>query len=98
MFLRVIYLQDKLSQIFPHLKITVASKADSTYPIVSAASICAKVIRDFALQAWKFPEEIKLSEDRNWGSGYPNGKNISFLLVLFYLRVLSNQQYTSSFY
>ncbi|XP_075218182.1 ribonuclease H2 subunit A isoform X2 [Lycorma delicatula] len=66
--------QDKLSEIFPQLQVTVASKADATYPIVSAASICAKVIRDFALQTWEFPECIELPDGKNWGSGYPNGK------------------------
>ena len=39
-------------------KIICESKADATYPIVSAASICAKVSRDQLLRDWKFSEEI----------------------------------------
>ena len=60
--------QAKLEGIFPSLKITVAKKADSLYPCVSAASICAKVARDRALKQWKF-DEGDISGP--WGSGYP---------------------------
>ncbi|KAL8621273.1 hypothetical protein ACOMHN_008098 [Nucella lapillus] len=62
--------QDKLKDIFPSIDITVAKKADSLYPIVSAASICAKVARDRAVKNWKFAEDIGV-EDNSFGSGYP---------------------------
>ncbi|KAF7410575.1 hypothetical protein HZH68_004956 [Vespula germanica] len=61
--------QARLEEIFPRLEIVVAKKADSTYPIVSAASICAKVCRDHAIRAWQFPEG---SNETEYGSGYPN--------------------------
>ena len=35
--------QDKLSAIFKSVDVTVTPKADARFPIVSAASICAKV-------------------------------------------------------
>jgi ribonuclease HII len=35
--------EDKLRAIFPGIEMVVAKKADSLYPNVSAASICAKV-------------------------------------------------------
>ena len=60
----------KLESIFPNLQITVAPKADSLYPIVSAASICAKVPRDTILANWRF-EDAALCQDRDWGCGYP---------------------------
>lgn len=49
--------QEKLSAIFPGISITVAKKADALYPVVSAASIAAKVTRDLNLEQWKFIEE-----------------------------------------
>ncbi|KAL3268701.1 hypothetical protein HHI36_007804 [Cryptolaemus montrouzieri] len=62
--------QKYLHSIFPKYKVTVAAKADSTYPIVSAASICAKVVRDHALDAWQFKEGNN-SDFKAFGSGYP---------------------------
>ncbi|CAH2047145.1 unnamed protein product, partial [Iphiclides podalirius] len=62
--------QAKLAEIFPNIKITVAKKADSIYPIVSAASIVAKVTRDHALKVWKFKEGLDMDHTQ-FGSGYP---------------------------
>ncbi|XP_025018071.1 ribonuclease H2 subunit A isoform X2 [Tetranychus urticae] len=61
--------KDKLSARFPAIKFTVAQKADSKYSVVSAASICAKVIRDRIIANWRFLEDVKNPED--YGSGYP---------------------------
>ncbi|KAJ6668089.1 hypothetical protein lerEdw1_016412 [Lerista edwardsae] len=63
--------QEKLKQQFPGLEVTVKPKADSLFPVVSAASICAKVARDRVVKNWKFLEAL---EDVNldYGSGYPN--------------------------
>jgi len=73
--------ENKLSQKFPKICFKVSKKADSLFPIVSAASICAKVIRDSVLKNWTF-EEPHLRDSQNsstsdskspqWGSGYPS--------------------------
>lgn len=65
--------QKKLERIFPTTSITVAKKADSLYPCVSAASVCAKVTRDAALEVCyeSFTTEQATSAE-GWGSGYPS--------------------------
>ncbi|XP_078434450.1 polynucleotidyl transferase, ribonuclease H-like superfamily protein isoform X2 [Wolffia australiana] len=60
----------KLSEIFQGIKFVVAKKADSLFPVVSGASIVAKVTRDRALRDWKLDETAD-GMHRNFGSGYP---------------------------
>jgi ribonuclease H2 subunit A len=75
--------QNKLKTVFPNLEIVVSKKADSLFPIVSAASICAKVARDKAVKEWKFIEGLELSE-MEYGSGYPGDpKTKNFLTKAF---------------
>lgn len=62
--------QKRLERIFPSLRITVAKKADSLYPCVSAASVCAKVSRDAALDV--LYESYEEGREVAWGSGYPS--------------------------
>uniref|UniRef100_A0A8D2IY34 Ribonuclease n=1 Tax=Varanus komodoensis TaxID=61221 RepID=A0A8D2IY34_VARKO len=63
--------QEKLKQHFPELEVTVKPKADSLFPVVSAASICAKVARDRVVKNWKFVEDLE-DVNMDYGSGYPN--------------------------
>ncbi|CAN1780880.1 Ribonuclease H2 subunit A [Linum perenne] len=60
----------KLSERFPSIKFVVAKKADSLYPVVSGASIVAKVTRDRSLREWVL-DETHEDIGRNFGSGYP---------------------------
>ncbi|KAF4667338.1 Ribonuclease H2 subunit A [Perkinsus chesapeaki] len=71
--------QDKLYSIFKRRgldTIVVCKKADAIYPICSAASICAKVVRDRLVQKdiAFYPEGVKVVEKCRGvevGSGYP---------------------------
>ncbi|KAI4718943.1 ribonuclease H-like protein [Aureobasidium sp. EXF-10727] len=72
--------QKKLERIFPTINITVAKKADSLYPCVSAASVCAKVTRDAALEVCYEAFKDAVSSDETaegWGSGYPSDARCS---------------------
>ncbi|KAI4731025.1 ribonuclease H-like protein [Aureobasidium sp. EXF-10728] len=72
--------QKKLERIFPTVNITVAKKADSLYPCVSAASVCAKVTRDAALEVCYEAFKDAVSSDETaegWGSGYPSDARCS---------------------
>ncbi|KAI9880485.1 MAG: hypothetical protein M1830_002837 [Pleopsidium flavum] len=77
--------QKKLERIFPTTMITVAKKADSLYPCVSAASVCAKVTRDAALEVSYQAYTSSSSKDEpeaavaaeGWGSGYPSDARCS---------------------
>ncbi|WPH04182.1 Hypothetical protein R9X50_00707000 [Acrodontium crateriforme] len=70
--------QKKLERIFPSLEITVAKKADSLYPCVSAASVVAKVTRDAALDVL-YTSYATPGDDGvvAWGSGYPSDARCS---------------------
>ena len=51
----------------------MAKKADSLYPCVSAASVCAKVTRDAALDVlYTAYSGVEDGGEVVWGSGYPS--------------------------
>lgn len=62
--------EQKLSTLFPGVACTVRPKADRDFPIVSAASIGAKVTRDRSLDKWVgCPKEVLWDGPK--GCGYP---------------------------
>jgi ribonuclease H2 subunit A len=77
------YLQSK----FRTLDITVRNKADSLFKIVGAASVAAKVTRDYLVENWVWEESIgnngkvkfdgnsKWGKGKDLGSGYPSDPN-----------------------
>lgn len=67
--------QAKLKKIFPNIDVVVTKKADSIYPIVSTASVVAKVTRDINLQY--FNRHLKVLQGQRLGSGYPSDPNTS---------------------
>ncbi|GAA5891599.1 hypothetical protein JCM6882_004524 [Rhodosporidiobolus microsporus] len=81
--------QAKLSALFPTISFTVTSKADALFPVVSAASIVAKITRDRILEDWTFAEPgvggegeegEEGEEARLFGSGYPSDpKTVAWL-------------------
>lgn len=56
----------RLGALVPHAEIIAKHKADDTYPVVSAASIVAKVTRD------RMMDDIRAEFGTNIGSGYPS--------------------------
>ncbi|CAK7900614.1 ribonuclease H2 subunit A [[Candida] anglica] len=68
--------QAKLQREFPGINVTVAKKADSIYPIVSTASVVAKVTRDMNLQYY-VDNLATIDDGRKLGSGYPSDPNTS---------------------
>jgi ribonuclease H2 subunit A len=61
--------REYLESIFSDIQFTVASKADDLYPVVSAASIAAKVTRDSIIENWEFVEG---EFSNKLGCGYPS--------------------------
>lgn len=93
----IFILQEKLSKIFPSINIKVSKKADALYPIVSAASICAKVIRDLTLKNWNFSEKVKINEENGWGSGYPGGIIRILFQVSFFIHEVCHFSFAFGF-
>lgn len=65
--------QRKLTAAFDNkIEFIVEKKADANHRPVSAASICAKVLRDHCIENWKFEEGGQEETSIEFGSGYPS--------------------------
>lgn len=80
--------QRRLERVFPATRFTVAKKADALFPVVSAASVVAKVTRDVSCEvlyarvcearreerhgADVMAMDEELVDEAGWGSGYPS--------------------------
>ncbi|QRG40126.1 ribonuclease HII [Candidozyma auris] len=67
--------QAKLQRVFSGVDVTVTKKADSIYPIVSTASVVAKVTRDLNLQFYE--KNLEVVKGQSLGSGYPSDPTTS---------------------
>jgi ribonuclease H2 subunit A len=54
------------------IEFVVEKKADANHKPVSAASICAKVLRDESVEDWSWREKGQEDRSTKWGSGYPS--------------------------
>lgn len=61
-------LEDGLGKDFAEF--IIEKKADAKFKVVSAASIVAKVTRDYIIANWEWREQ-GITLDKNFGSGYP---------------------------
>ena len=62
----------RLNERFTGIKCLAKAKADRDFPVVSAASICAKVTRDTELRRFAFEPGLA-DTGRAFGCGYPGG-------------------------
>ena len=85
--------QRKLTRRFHNkIKFTVTKKADSLFRVVSAASICAKVIRDKLVSEWVYEEgDKKLAEEKkpDVGSGYPGDPKTKDYIEKYFDKIFS---------
>jgi len=79
--------QAKLKRIYPDILFKVEEKADATFPVVSAASIFAKVTRDRLLEDWQFREIGGNKFARSFGCGYPGDAQTKAFLTSCFDRV-----------